>query len=263
MAESTPHEGSAWRARFRLLRFLCALSWHALRYEVVRWFTAAKNRPMHVHRTRLRIAESLLHSLGVKRTVHGPRPAYPHDSTCGRLLVANHRCGVDIGVLLAESGGIFLSRADLGQWPIVGRLSKQADTIFVDRDSKHSGAAAIRELRRRLKAGQTVIVFPEGTTHRGDDVQTFRAGAFAAARGLDVEVVPVGLAYPPGVEYIDMSFMTHVKIVAARKRTPVAVEFGEPLPTGLKTAQLAEACQTRVQALVSLARQRLESDAST
>lgn len=249
-SEATP--GPRWRVRWRLFRFALTLVLCAWGYEIGRWYTREADREAHLHTWRIRIARRLLAALGVQPSVPAGLAA---KSDRARLIVANHRCGLDIGVLLQQTAGVFLSRADLGEWPVVGRLAKRAKTIFVDRESRHSGASAIREIRRRLQAGETVIVFPEGSTFRGDEVRTFRAGAFAAARGLDVDIVPVGLAYPPGVEYVDMSFVEHVATVAGRRRTPVTVVFGEPLTNeGRKTAEVAATCQTRVQGLVGEAR---------
>jgi lyso-ornithine lipid O-acyltransferase len=171
-----------------------------------------------------------------------------------RLIVANHRTALDIGVLLHEVGGIFLSRSDLAEWPLVGRVAKEANTIFVDREDRRSGALAIRTMRRRLREGQSVMVFPEGATFVGDEVRPFLPGAFVAARGLGAEIVPVGLAYPEGLEYVGVPFVEHVRAVASRPRTRVGVHVGAPFPADGKPAALAERAQMMVQSLVHSAR---------
>jgi hypothetical protein len=71
-----------------------------------------------------------------------------------------------------------------------------------------------------------VIVFPEGTTAPGDAVLAFQQGAFVAARGLPVEIVPVGIAYPPGSEYLEETFFQHMVRMARRKHTPVCCVVG-------------------------------------
>ena len=171
-----------------------------------------------------------------------------------RLVVSNHRAALDIGVLLAELGGTFLSRSDLAGWPVVGRLARAADTIFVDRENRSSGASAIRAMRRRLKEGGSVMIFPEGATFVGDEVRPFHPGAFIAARGLPVEILPVGLAYPPGTEYVDMSFVDHVRELARRPRTNVGVAFGEPFEALGKPADVAAHAHRMVETLVARAR---------
>ncbi len=198
------------------------------------------------------VSGRILDILGVELRRNGPAPMGDR----AQLVVANHRAALDIGILLHELGGTFLSRADLAEWPVVGRLAREADTIFVDREDRSSGAAAIRSMRRSLKSGKSVMIFPEGATFAGDDVQPFHAGAFIAARGLDVEVVPVGLAYPPGVEYVGgITFVEHVEGLARRPRTRVGVAFGEPFPAEGRADALAERSHAVVQSLVREARE--------
>jgi 1-acyl-sn-glycerol-3-phosphate acyltransferase len=115
----------------------------------------------------------------------------------------------------------------------------------------------VREIRRRLLAGQTVIVFPEGTTHRGDRVEAFRGGAFAAIRGLDVELLPVGLAYEPGAEFVDERFADYVARMSRRRRTHVGLCAGQGRPAQGTREAIAAQLQAEVQALVNAARMQL------
>lgn len=183
-----------------------------------------------------------------------PRPDRARFRDQPYLVVANHRTAFDIGVLMAYFGGVMLSRGDLRDWPVIGPLARTGGTIFVDRSDGHSGANAIRQIRRTLKQGQTVSLYPEGTTYIGDDVRPFQPGAFAAARGLDIEIIPVGLAYDPGVEYFQETFMSHLMRVAARPRTHVAITVGEPFSAKGKTKELASRAHESVSALVEEAR---------
>lgn len=171
-----------------------------------------------------------------------------------RLVVANHRSPFDIGVLLSLFGGHALSRADLASWPVLGLAARRAGTIFVDREDGASRAAALRTIRRRLAAGASVLVFPEGATFEGDEVRAFQAGAFAALRGLDVELVPVGLAYDPGAEFVEESFVRHVVRVAGRPVTRCVVNIGTARPASGRPQELATTLQREVQELVAQAR---------
>jgi lyso-ornithine lipid O-acyltransferase len=181
----------------------------------------------------------------------------PPAATGPRMVVANHRSALDIGIVLTHFGGSVLSRADLRDWPLLGLAAAKAQTIFVDRGSKQSGAAAIRAIRAQLARGRTVSVFPEGTTFAGDEVRPFNAGAFAAARRLDVEYVPVGVAYPPGSEFVEDTFADHVAAVAQRPSTPVVMAVGEPLRIDARAPAVAERLQRVVQELVHRARAEL------
>jgi lyso-ornithine lipid O-acyltransferase len=171
-----------------------------------------------------------------------------------RLVVANHRSPFDIGILLSIFGGHALSRADLARWPVLGIAAQRAGTIFVEREKAESGASAIRAIRKRLVTGASILIFPEGSTFPGDEVRPFKPGAFTALRGLDAQVVPVGLAYDPGAEWVDEGFVEHVLRVTSRPQTACVVAVGQPLPLGRNARETAEAAQRAVQELVTDAR---------
>jgi 1-acyl-sn-glycerol-3-phosphate acyltransferase len=196
-------------------------------------------------------ASGLLSVFGVEQHWVG---GLPPPARRARLVVANHRSPLDILLMLRCFGGSVLGRHDLEGWPLLGWAARHGGTIFVNRDDPRSGVKAIREIRRRLRAGQTVIVFPEGTTHRGDEVRPLQGGAFAAVRGLDAELVPVGISYDPGAEFVDESFVEHIGRVAQRRKTRVALCVGEPVTVGADRDAMAASMQQRIQALVQSAR---------
>jgi lyso-ornithine lipid O-acyltransferase len=197
----------------------------------------------------------LLRMFAVEVHVVGQLPPPPSGA---RMVVSNHRSALDIGVLLTHFGGSVLSRADLEHWPLLGLAAQKAQTIFVDRDSTHSGAQAIRAIRAQLERGRTISVFAEGTTFAGDEVRPFNAGAFAAAGKLGVEYLPVGLAYPPGCEYTEPTFVAHLSSVAERRRTPMVMAVGEPLMLDGRAKRVAERLHAEVQSLVHEARAALD-----
>jgi 1-acyl-sn-glycerol-3-phosphate acyltransferase len=171
-----------------------------------------------------------------------------------RVVVSNHRSPFDIGVLLSLFGGHALSRKDLENWPVLGLAARRAGTIFVDREDAGSGAQAIRAIRRRLAEGASILIFPEGGTFVGDTVRPFKAGAFAALRGLDVDIVPVGLAYDDGAEWDNEGFVEHVLRVAGRPVTRCAVSVGPVMKAEGRSQHLAERVHGHVQAQVETAR---------
>lgn len=175
----------------------------------------------------------------------------------GVLVVANHRSAIDIGILLKLFGGRMVSRADLSSWPVLGPAARSTGTIFVDRTSRKSGANVVREIQSALQAGDTVSIFPEGTTFEGDEVRAFHGGAFNAARRAGVPIVPVGIAYAEGSDaaYVGTTFGQHVLTVAAANTIQVFVTVGDPCtPEGSRT--FASELRDRVQGLVDDARAR-------
>ena len=70
----------------------------------------------------------------------------------------NHRSGLDIPILLTIAEAHVISRHDLANWPLLGRTSKRVGTLFVDRESRRSGASVLREVARVLAAGEGVAM---------------------------------------------------------------------------------------------------------
>jgi 1-acyl-sn-glycerol-3-phosphate acyltransferase len=99
-----------------------------------------------------------------------------------------------------------------------------------------------------------VTVFPEGGTFAGDELRAFAGGAFHAARGLDVEVVPVGLAYPAGTEYVEDAFVDHIANIAGNQHVPVGVAVGEPFKPHGAADHAVQKCESAVANLVQQAR---------
>jgi len=223
-------------------------------YEMRRATTPVSRHEQLGRRYLARLTGGLLHVFGAELVVHGQRL---HKG--GALVVANHQSALDIAVMLALFEGVLLSRHDIADWPLLGRLAKHGDTIFVDRTNRRSGAAALREIRRRVKEGRTVVAFPEGGTFLGDSVHEFHPGTFAAVRSLGVPIIPVGLAYSPTVPYEKESFVQHITKIAARPRTRIAVHLGEALSSGLDARSTAMTARARVESLVIDARRSLDA----
>jgi 1-acyl-sn-glycerol-3-phosphate acyltransferase len=222
-------------------------------YELRRSMTPQEERRALANRYRARLSRGVLWLFGTELLVVGELPARR-----GALVVANHQSALDIGVMLALFQAVLVSRHDVAQWPLLGRLARHGDTIFVDRENRRSGAVALREIRRRVQEGRTVAAFPEGATFPGDSVHAFHAGAVAAVQSLDAPVIPVGLAYSPSVPYGEESFARHIARVAARPRTRIAVHLGEPLVRGADAQSTAQRARARVERLVFDARATLE-----
>ncbi len=140
---------------------------------------------------------------------------------------------------------------------MIGPLARKSETLFVDRDSAASGTAAVRTMTECLRQGRTVAVFPEGTTHRGDEVRAFHAGAFVAAATAGCEVLPVGVAYESAAaEYFHESFGDHLGRVVRASETRVGLAVGAPIAaTGMRAKRLLDASHEAVRACVAKARE--------
>ncbi|MDL0430589.1 lysophospholipid acyltransferase family protein [Marinobacter sp. TBZ242] len=110
------------------------------------------------------------------------------------LYVSNHISWSDIPVLGGMVPLRFLSKAEVGRWPVIGWLALQAGTLFIQRGSGKAGQAR-DEIANTLLRGQSVLVFPEGTTTAGVTVLPFHSRLLHAALDAGVDIQPISIGY--------------------------------------------------------------------
>ena len=133
----------------------------------------------------------ILRHLGITLQVSGvaPRPS-------GTLLVANHISFLDIMSLhAAVPHARFVSKADVLKWPLLGWLIRNAGTLFIERERKRDAVRVVHAMAEALRAGDTVAVFPEGTTGAGPQVLPFHGNLLQAAIATGTPVQPAVLRY--------------------------------------------------------------------
>jgi len=111
----------------------------------------------HVQRGYCRM---MLRSLGVRITVSGG----PIRNLRGVLVVSNHVSWVDIFSIGAVLPGSFVAKAELISWPALGALARLMKVIPIERDNLRRLPHVVAAIASRLRAGHTVVAFPEGTT---------------------------------------------------------------------------------------------------
>ena len=157
-------------------------------------------------------ARSVCRTLGVRATTTGTPPQ-------DALVVSNHISYLDIPLLASYIDAVFVAKADVADWPLVGTVCRGIDTIFIDRNAKRDVIAVGEEMERRLAAGLGVVVFPEGTSGTGEEVLPFRSSLLEVAARDEVPVHWAAIRYavpdsePPVTESVawgDMPFLPHV-----------------------------------------------------
>ena len=98
------------------------------------------------------------------------------------LVVSNHVTWLDIPVLSAVAPVSFVAKKEVASWPLAGSLARLQRTVFVDRGSRSSVGKTSNEMVTRLKAGDHVVLFAEGTSSDGNRVLPFKTSLFAAAK---------------------------------------------------------------------------------
>ncbi len=174
---------SYWRAALITLSTL----WHA---------TLLAFTPARAHAFRYRVmgswGRSLTWLMNIRLTVEGA----PAEG--GALLISNHRSYADIPILMGLRPCVFLAKAELRSWPLIGWGAAAARTVFVDRASPESRLSSREELRARLAEGLSALVFAEGTTVPHGELLPLKPGMFheAAQGGLPIQLVSLELEDP-------------------------------------------------------------------
>ena len=113
-----------------------------------------------------------------------------------KLIVANHISWLDIMAVHAVCPQArFVSKADVQAWPLIGRLVGAAGTLYIVREKARDALRVVHQMAEALASGDTVAVFPEGTTGTGHELLPFHANLLQAAIATEVPVQPVALRY--------------------------------------------------------------------
>ena len=136
-------------------------------------------------------SRDLLHLAGVEvRAVD-----FPADTERPVTLVANHVSWVDIFALNTQRACHFIAKAELRRWPLAGRLLANVGTVFINRSDRKETHRLKDVVHGLLDAGETVAVFPEGTTSLGRDVLKFHASLLEPIVASEGEVWVVAIRY--------------------------------------------------------------------
>ena len=142
----------------------------------------------------------LLRAIGVGLQIRGtPRPG-------ATLLIANHVSWLDVAALhAAVPQARFVSKVDVLHWPLLGWLVKGAGTLFIERERKRDALRVVHAMADALKAGETVAVFPEGTTGPGPELLPFHANLLQAAIATGTPIQPAVLRFSEGAQVFSSS----------------------------------------------------------
>ena len=133
-------------------------------------------------------ARALARRFGVQLSLHGDIPSRG-------LIVSNHLSYLDILAFSAALPCVFVSKAEVSGWPIIGRFAAQAGTIFVRREKKGDGSRASGGIAERLRNGVRVVLFPEGTTTNGEQILRFHSTMLQPAIDAGEIITPSAICY--------------------------------------------------------------------
>ncbi|MCW8860269.1 MAG: 1-acyl-sn-glycerol-3-phosphate acyltransferase [Deltaproteobacteria bacterium] len=129
---------------------------------------------------------------GLKLQVNG---AENIPATGPAIYVSNHQSNFDIPILYAGLPIQFrwMAKQELFRVPFFGLAMKRCGYIAIDRSDRHKALHSLNLAAQKIKAGTSVVIFPEGTRTPDGKVQEFKKGALLIAAKAEVPVIPVAI----------------------------------------------------------------------
>lgn len=142
--------------------------------------------------TARRWALSLLKPAGVTVSVTG-QEKIPGQSPV--LFVSNHQGNFDIPILLGhiDQPKAFIAKIELLKLPMIRTWMKHMKCVFMDRSDVRQSLKVINQAADYLKAGYSMVIFPEGTRSKGENLGEFKAGSLKLALKAGVPIVPIAI----------------------------------------------------------------------
>ena len=151
---------------------------------------------------------------------------FSYRSRKNTLIVSNHVSFLDIFVLSALFGSVFVSKAEIKYYPVVGQIAWLMGVVFLDRDSPRERFRLLKTLAFACRE-RPLVVFPQGTTSRSTDRLPFHRGIFKVIEiNPALTILPVTLRYGDDADiawHHPQSLKEHTKKICARDSIKVEV----------------------------------------
>jgi 1-acyl-sn-glycerol-3-phosphate acyltransferase len=163
---------------------------------------------------------TMCHLIGLRVRLIG---APAHRTADGRpvVYVSNHSSWVDILALGGRLDAAFVAKEEVGKWPVISTIARLGRTVYVRRQ-RTSTARERDEMRLRLASGDSLILFPEGTTSDGSRVLPFRSAFLSIA---ELPVTPEGKT--PIVQPVSIVYDRLAYLPTGRATRPLFAWYGD------------------------------------
>ena len=163
------------------------------------------------------------------------------------LILSNHSSWLDIVVLSSVMPMSFIAKSDVAAWPVFGTFARLQRSIFVERERRSATKQAVESIQTRMRGGDAIVLFAEGTTNDGNRVLPFKSALVGAVQdgmgeaGCVVQPVlvtyksrgglPIGRKDRPAISwYGDMTLLSHLGGIIGGGPIEAAVVFCPPIP---------------------------------
>jgi len=210
-------------------------------------------------------------AMGIDFRVTGTLPSAERGPVA---VVSNHLSYLDILLYSAARPFVMVSKSEVKRWPLLGRLTARAGTVYVDREGGPPTYPAVNAaMAEAYKSGLPVLFFPEGTTTNGSEVLPFRRGLFHSVLNNGVELRTAALRFSleggNGSASVaddvcwwgDALFGPHIFRCLGLKGISARIHFHDAAVRGEDRFELSERARERVVMGYEELGQRMESQA--
>lgn len=138
-------------------------------------------------------ARSLVKFAGVTVEITG-KEKVPSNSSV--LFVSNHQGNFDIPLLLGyiDKPKGFIAKIELNKVPLIRTWMTHLNCVFMDRSDLRQSLKVLKKAADYLKAGYSMVIFPEGTRSKGQALGEFKAGSLKLALKAGVPIIPITIS---------------------------------------------------------------------
>lgn len=192
--------------------------------------------------------QHLLGILNIRLVSHGHLPP-PYQTASNIMFVANHISWIDIHALNSIIPTRFIAKSDIQNWPVFGYLAKKSNVLFISRERRQDAARIVHATNRSLLDGDTLCLFPEGTTTDGTEIKPFKSSIVQGAIHANAMIWPIAFRYPridgsinTEIAYAgETTLIESIQLVLQQKQVVVELHFLAPIAT----SELTEADKDR------------------
>ena len=239
------------RAVFRLATFFIATVFVLIILAFCKIPLFSKNFYYSVKRKLMpSFAKVLARIVGMEISKFGQAPDAPF------FLVSNHLGYIDIIPLWIYTGGTFIAKREIREWPFFGTAAKLVGILFIDRENKRDISRVNSLLKGAMNEHQGIILFPEGTSTSGEEVLSFHAPLLQFPAIEEIPVSYASISYStndetkPASHYVcwwgDMTFFSHFFNLLKIKSFKAEIVFGDKKVTNKNRKKLAAALHQQV-----------------